>query len=67
MEKLTRFETTRLISARSLQLSLGAPPLIKAGKDMLPEELAKAELLKGVLPMTVLRTMPNGETIKIGA
>lgn len=67
MEKLTRFETTRLISARALQLSLGAPPLIKATKEMLPEDLAKEELLKGILPMTVLRTMPNGETVKIGA
>ena len=37
MAKLTRFEVTRLISARALQLSLGAPPLIKSSKEGLIE------------------------------
>ncbi|MCX6803391.1 MAG: DNA-directed RNA polymerase subunit omega [Candidatus Diapherotrites archaeon] len=29
MVRLTRFEFTRVLSARALQLSLGAPPLVK--------------------------------------
>ena len=65
MEKLTRFEKARLISARALQLSLGAPPFIKLTTDVPPEEIARAELEKQVLPMAVLRHMPSGEVKRI--
>lgn len=60
LNRITRFERTRLISARALQLSLGAPLLIKA-KAATPYELAKEEFETGVLPLSVVRTMPNGE------
>ncbi len=62
---LTRFETTRLVSARALQLSLGAPPMLKAGKELTMLELAKQELEAKVLPMAVLREYPNGTIKKI--
>ena len=65
MEKLTRFERTRLISARALQLSLGAPLLIKAGKEFSMNELARLELEKKVIPLSVLREYPNGELKRI--
>ena len=59
---LTRFEKARIISARSLQLSLGAPSLVKVPKKVLrPEEVAELELEKKVLPISVIRIMPNGE------
>ena len=64
-EKLTRFERTRLISSRSLQLSFGAPPLIKPKKDAVAYYLAKGEFEKNVLPLVILRTYPSGKTIKI--
>lgn len=51
----TRFQKTRLISARALQLSLGAPPLIKPDENMTFYDLAKAEFEKGVLPLTVFK------------
>ncbi len=60
--KLTRYERTRVISARALQLALGAPPLIDV--DSLPKDtvlIAKVELEKGVLPITIKRVKPNGE------
>ena len=58
---LTRFEKTRIISARALQLSLGAPPLVKIPKDMIrAEDVAKLELDKEVLPISVIRIMPDG-------
>lgn len=63
--KLTRFEETRLISARALQLSLGAPPMIKASKEESIFELAKEEFLKNVLPLAVLREYPDGTLKKI--
>lgn len=60
---LTRFEKTRLISARALQLSLGAPPLIKPEKEITMYELALQELETGVLPLAVVRVFPN-QTMK---
>ena len=57
-EELTRFEKTRIISARALQISMGAPVLIKI--DLYePREISKAEFDKGILPITVKRTMPG--------
>jgi len=50
MEKLTRFEITRLISARALQIALGAPPLIKPKKDKTAIEIAKKEYEKKNTP-----------------
>ncbi|MEM4567095.1 MAG: DNA-directed RNA polymerase subunit K [Sulfolobales archaeon] len=60
--KLTRYEKARIISARALQLSLGAPPLIDVSN--LPKDnivIAFEELKRGVLPITIIRVKPNGE------
>ncbi|KHO55733.1 MAG: hypothetical protein QT12_C0006G0020 [archaeon GW2011_AR21] len=65
--RLTRFEETRLISARALQLSLGAPPLAKPEKEMSMFELAKEELKQKVLPLAVIREYPDGSIKKIEA
>ncbi|WP_011839587.1 DNA-directed RNA polymerase subunit K [Staphylothermus marinus] len=61
--RLTRFEIARVIGARALQLSLGAPPLINPDEAPVKDPVAIAilELLKGLLPMTIKRMMPNGE------
>lgn len=67
MATITRFERTRLISARALQLALGAPPLVKPGKDVTAYDLSKQELQQGVLPMVVLRRWPNGQVERISA
>ena len=55
---MTRFERTRIISARTLQLSMGAPPLVK---NELPDSksLAMLEFEKNLLPITVKRDMPE--------
>lgn len=66
MEKLTRFERARIISARALQLSLGAPPLIKIVSDSVtPYDLSKKEFDERVLPFVILRRYPNGDTRRI--
>jgi len=57
---LTRFEVARLIGARALQVSLGAPILAKVD-DMDPIKIAKAEFKEGIIPITIRRKMPNGE------
>jgi DNA-directed RNA polymerase I, II, and III subunit RPABC2 len=59
--KLTRFERARIVGARALQLSLGAPILVELSRGMSdPIDIAIEELKEGVLPMTVRRTLPEG-------
>jgi len=54
--KYTRFEKARMIGARALQITMGAPVLIKVKKDIIdPVKIAEMEFEKGVLPLTVLR------------
>ena len=54
--KYTRFEKARIIGARALQITMGAPVLIKVSKDVIdPVRIALAEFDKGVLPISVLR------------
>lgn len=56
MEQLTRFEKTRILSARALQIAMGAPILVKAAKLTEPKDIARMEFEKDVLPLTVLRS-----------
>ncbi|HLD58797.1 MAG TPA: DNA-directed RNA polymerase subunit K [archaeon] len=65
MEKISRFEKARLLSARALQLALGAPPLIKIESERTMFEVATKEFEQKILPLTILRTFPNGEKKEI--
>jgi DNA-directed RNA polymerase I, II, and III subunit RPABC2 len=59
---LTRFEKARIMGARALQLSLGAPPFIAVPKEVATSlDLAYAELEKRVIPITIRRVFPNGD------
>jgi len=53
--KYTRYERARIIGARALQISMGAPVLIDVDKKE-PIDIAYIELEKGVIPITVKRT-----------
>ncbi|MEM1728738.1 MAG: DNA-directed RNA polymerase subunit K [Candidatus Jordarchaeales archaeon] len=58
---LTRFEKSRVLSARVLQISLGAPILIDLPPDVKdPVAVARIELESGVLPITIRRRLPDG-------
>ena len=60
--KLTRFEKARIVGARALQLSLGAPPLVVIPEDIKDSiSLAEYELNNKALPITVRRVLPNGK------
>ena len=48
----TRFEKARIISARALQISMGAPILLKTTLSD-PKSIAKLEFENDVLPITV--------------
>jgi len=61
--RLTRFEKARIVGARALQIAMGAPILIKPSKaPSNPIDIALEELERGVLPMTIRRTLPDGVT-----
>jgi DNA-directed RNA polymerase subunit K/omega len=60
---LTRYEKARIVGARALQLSFGAPLLIEKPIDIIdPIKLALLELKAKILPLTIKRDNPNGES-----
>ncbi|MEA3325028.1 MAG: DNA-directed RNA polymerase subunit K [Euryarchaeota archaeon] len=54
LERYTRYERARIIGARALQISLGAPVLIRPDTGD-PINIAMRELEEGMLPITVKR------------
>ncbi len=64
-EKFTRYEIARILGARSLQLAMDAPVLLKFTKEEEEEinfdslRIAEKELDSGVLPITVKRPLPK--------
>lgn len=64
--KLTRFERARIIGARALQISMGAPILIDIPKEVtIPTEIAVMEFKKRAVPMTVVRRIEGRAPITI--
>jgi len=65
MMKYTKYEKARIIGARALQISMGAPFLFKMDKEDLvkinynPVDIAKMEFDKGILPITIKRPLPK--------
>ena len=68
MEECTKYEHARIIGARALQISMGAPFMVKLTDDDLKKmgyntiEIAKLEFKQGLIPMAIRRPMPG--TIK---
>lgn len=58
--KITRFEKARIVGARALQISMGAPILVDAEENTNPIDIAVSELDAGILPITIRRTLPDG-------
>lgn len=71
--KHTKYEVARMIGSRALQISMGAPFLITLSEKELekigynPIEIAKLELEKDVLPITVKRPLPVTRAQKAAA
>ena len=68
--KLTKYERARIIGARSMQISMGAPMMVKLTPKRLEElhydplEIAKLEFAEGVIPIEVVRSALRGEDEK---
>lgn len=59
---VTRFEKARIIGARALQISLGAPILVSIkGTPLDSMAIAEKEFKEGILPLTIRRSLPSGE------
>ncbi len=59
---LTRFEKARIMGARALQLSMGAPPFIEIPKSAkMSLDIALAELELRAIPIVIRRRLPNGD------
>ncbi len=62
MIKYTRFEKARIIGARALQISMGAPILLELPKEVVdPIQIAEAEFTAAVIPITVRRELGRAE------
>ena len=65
-KKLTRFERARIVGARALQISMGAPVLLDVPESIKsPIELAELELQEGALPISIRRALPDGTSLNI--
>ncbi|MCL5439443.1 MAG: DNA-directed RNA polymerase subunit K [Thermoplasmataceae archaeon] len=53
---LTKFEKARIIGARALQISMGAPVIIDVPKNLIdPVDIAMLEYDNNVIPITIKR------------
>lgn len=60
--KYSRFEKARIIGARALQITMGAPILIEVPAGMIdPIKIALQEYEKGIIPITVKRVAEGGQ------
>lgn len=66
-ERFTKYEQARMLGSRALQLSMGAPMLVKLSEKELekigynPLHIARKEFEEGVIPITVRRPLPKVE------
>lgn len=52
----TRFEKARIVGARALQVSMGAPPLIEVDEEIRdPVQVSMLEFEADAIPLTVQR------------
>ncbi len=59
---LTRYEKARIVGARALQISFGAPILVVKPKNLIdPIKIALIELKSQILPLTIRRELPSSE------
>ncbi|HXY83463.1 MAG TPA: DNA-directed RNA polymerase subunit K [Candidatus Saccharimonadales bacterium] len=65
-KKLTRFERARIVGARALQISMGAPVLLDIQESsMSPIQIGELELQEGALPISIRRALPDGTSMNI--
>lgn len=70
-EKFSRYEISRILGARALQIAMNAPLLIKISTEELekihydPLKIAEIEFGSGILPISVNRPLPTKKEEKL--
>ena len=73
MEEYTKYEQARIIGARALQISMGAPFMINLTDEELkklgynPIEIAKLEFRQNLIQITVKRPFPGAVRKNVAA
>ena len=57
---LSKYERTRVVGERAIQISMGAPPLVEVGILENPVDIAEKELREKKIPYIIKRVLPNG-------
>jgi DNA-directed RNA polymerase I, II, and III subunit RPABC2 len=58
---LSKYEKTRILGIRALQISTGSPPTIDIGNETDALKIAEMELLEKKIPIVIRRYLPNGK------
>ena len=58
---LTKYEKTRLLGTRALQISLNAPSTVDTKDEYDPLKIAMMELQQRKIPLSVRRFLPSGQ------
>mmetsp|Transcript_11209 Transcript_11209/g.25416 ORF Transcript_11209/g.25416 Transcript_11209/m.25416 type:complete len:126 (-) Transcript_11209:475-852(-) len=58
---LTKYEKARILGARALQISMGAPVLTQINTLSDPLDIASKELVERKIPIIIRRYLPNGK------
>lgn len=58
---LFSYERVRILGDRIAQLAQGAKPMIKGVNGMNPRDIAKIELEQKIIPIKIIRPLPNGK------
>ncbi len=70
-EKFSRYEISRILGARALQIAMNAPLLVKTTTEELekihydPLKIAEIEFSSGILPISVNRPLPSKKEEKL--
>ena len=58
---LSKYEKTKVLGIRALQISTGSPPTIDIGNETDALKIAEMELLEKKIPIVIRRYLPNGK------
>jgi len=65
IQSITKYEKTRILGVRATQLSNGAKPMTQIGNLRDPLKIAEKEYKEGTIPISIIRTFPNGQQVQV--
>jgi len=62
---VTKYEKARILGWRAAQISNGAHVMTEIGDLRDPLQIAIKEYKEGVIPINIIRTLPNGKKLRL--